>query len=321
MPGVDPARTSTVLRALVGAAALYVTYSFLVSTRKTLLKITHADPSYVILATVCEATWYASCVEGWRTTFEPVAEHPPPRGTLFALYNIKLAVDQISGPLRVVSGNAARLYYAVKLGHPITEVLPTVIADVVLRNLSCAAVLGAVAAVLATDHRTLRDAIPPIAAGVPILASTWYAMTRENVCERLLERPLTKLAPAGVDLRGTAEPTAKILRSTAALRACLFHALGWVSRVARMYSLTYAIWPDANPSIPILLSLTIRASAAVAPTPAGLGVADGVTIGVMKLLGAPTPEVAAILVIDRVYAVLPPSILGAVYAWTLRRKN
>ncbi len=318
-------RTATLLKIVastaVGAAALYITYTYLVSADTILKTLEEANPTLVLAATACEAAWYAACITGWRQTFTPLTSDPPGHGTLFALYNVKLAVNQAAGPARTVSGDAVRLYYAVQLGYPVTTVTPTIIADLILGNLGY---LTVIAIAMTTAAKEIPWEIALInALGFPALGFLWYTLTREELCEEAFEKPLeTLLSKLGieVDLHDLAGSTSKVFRSKSAPKAYLLYTGGWATRVLRLYALTYAVWPNANPLLPAVMSVVIRGSAALAPSPAGLGVVEGITVEAMKTLGAPASTVATILVLDRVYATLIPAIMGGLCLWYLQRR-
>ncbi|WP_456466928.1 lysylphosphatidylglycerol synthase transmembrane domain-containing protein [Methanopyrus sp.] len=319
------AAVRTLIGAGIGVLALYLTLTHLTDVHRVLRTLLTANPRWMAAAGLCEALWFLACVNGWRTTFSPLGEHPP-RRWLLTLYTVKLMVNNLLSAGRVL-GDAARIYYAARLGWPLRTVVPTVLADLVLGNLGYLLVVLAATALALSSARVPTALTTVNAAGLIAGAGLWSLMRSERACREVYgsvhgaaESLLRRLGHPVEDADAFAESTVLVFRSRGAWVALAHYTAGWAARILRLCCVTWAVWPAAPALVPVIMSIAVRGSAVLSVSPAGLGVIEGVTAGALAMLGIDPSRVVAALLLDRVYATLLPVALGAVGIVLLERR-
>ncbi|WP_456481556.1 lysylphosphatidylglycerol synthase transmembrane domain-containing protein [Methanopyrus sp.] len=314
----------TVLGAVVGAIALYLTLFHLANANEVLRTLRRADVAWILAAGACEVLWFAACVEGWRKTFEPLDGHPS-RKELFLLYCVKLMVNNLVSLARVL-GDAVRVYYGIRLGWSAATVVPTIVADIVLSNAGYLAVIMLGCTVVWCLIEVSPYLIAANGVGAAAVAGLWALFASERTCREtyesvrgLVEALVRRVGYSVGTVDELADSTVRLFRSKEARSALLRYTVGWTARVLRLYCVTWAIWPTASPLIPLVMSVAIRGSAVVSVSPGGLGIVEGVTTGVLTVLGADPSRVMAALLLDRLYSFVVPVALGAVSVPALER--
>ncbi|WP_457614033.1 lysylphosphatidylglycerol synthase transmembrane domain-containing protein [Methanopyrus sp.] len=307
----------TILGAVAGAVALYFALFHLANVNEVLKTLRRADTEWILAAGACEVLWFAACVEGWKKTFEPLGEHPS-RKPLFLMYCVKLMVNNLVSLARVL-GDAVRVYYGIRLGWSAATVVPTIVADIVLGNAGYLAVILTGCAVVECCTRVSPYLIAANGIGAAAVAGLWALFASERTCREayesvrdLVEALVRRVGYSVGTVDELVDSTVRLFRSREARSALIYYTVGWSARVLRLYCITWAVWPTASPLIPLIMSIAIRGSAAVSVSPGGLGIVEGLTTGVLAVLGADPSRVMAALLLDRIYSFVIPVALGAV---------
>ncbi|WP_168168582.1 MULTISPECIES: lysylphosphatidylglycerol synthase transmembrane domain-containing protein [unclassified Methanopyrus] len=314
----------TVLGAVAGAISLYITLFHLADVNGVLRTLQRADVAWILTAGACEVLWFAACVGGWKKTFEPLGSSPP-RRQLFLIYCVKLMVNNLVSLARVL-GDAVRVYYGVRLGWSAATVIPTIVADIVLGNAGYLAVilLGCVVIWCCTEVSPYLIAANGV--GAAAVVGLWALFASERTCREayesvrdLVEALVRRVGYSVGTVDELVDSTVRLFRSKEARSALVQYTVGWAARVLRLYCVTWAVWPTASPLIPLVMSIAIRGSAVVSVSPGGLGIVEGLTTGVLTVLGADPNRVMAALLLDRLYSFVIPVTLGAVSVPVLER--